>query len=100
MIFAWKQDEKGRNIMIVKNNLSLGYDLSDNVIITIPKSYIRNIEQNILLKSIEKLIESATRKINRSEGWIGDSAADIAGVGKSGVKDGSVHHDRYIYGLE
>ncbi len=86
--------------MIVKNNLSLGYDLSDNVIITIPKSYIRNIEQNILLKSIEKLIESATKKINRSEGWSGDSAADVAGMGKSGVKDGSVHHDRYIYGLE
>jgi len=64
--------------MIVKNNLSLGYDLSDNVIITIPKSYIRNIEQNILLKSIEKLIESATKKINRSEGRSGDSAADVA----------------------
>lgn len=46
------------------------------------------------------LIESATKKINRSEGWSGDSAADVAGMGKSGVKDGSVHHDRYIYGLE
>ncbi|OQX02136.1 MAG: hypothetical protein BWK80_58590 [Desulfobacteraceae bacterium IS3] len=26
--------------------------------------------------------------------------ADVAGMGKSGVKDGSVHHDRYLYALE
>ncbi len=61
--------------MMIKDNFNLSYDLSGNLIITIPKVYI-------------------------SEDWSGDSAADIAGICESDVNDGSVNHDRYIYGLE
>ncbi|MBF0228538.1 MAG: hypothetical protein HQK63_02930 [Desulfamplus sp.] len=87
--------------MILKDNLNITYDLSGNLILTIPKFYINNIDQNILLKSVERLIRSATDKITiSSNGWQGDSAADIVGICKSDVNDGSVSHDNYIYGLE
>jgi len=86
--------------MIVKNNFSLSYDLSGNLIITVPKSYIQNTGKNVLLKSLERLISSAAEKINLPDGWKGDSAADVVGICESDVNDGSVHHDKYIYGLE
>ena len=86
--------------MMIKDNFSLSYDLSGNLLLTIPKSYIQNTDQEILLKSVERLIRSATKKMNFSNDWKGDSAADVAGICESGVNDGSVHHDRYIYGLE
>jgi len=86
--------------MIIKDNFNLSYDLSGNLVLTIPKFYIRNTERNILLKSVERLIRSATEKISLSGDWNGDPAADIVGICESDVNDGSVHHDRYIYGLE
>jgi len=88
--------------MIITDNLHLSYDLSGNLIITIPKSYVQNseTEREILLKAIAKLINLASRKVNRSEEWKGDSASDVIGICKSNINDGSVHHDRYIYGLE
>jgi hypothetical protein len=86
--------------MIIKDNFSLNYDLSGNLILTIPKLYIQNTDRNILLKSVERLIMSATEKTSFLDDWNGDPAADIVGICKSDVKDGSVHHDRYIYGLE
>jgi len=49
--------------MIIKDNFNLSYDLSGNLVLTIPKFYIRNTERNILLKSVERLIRSATEKI-------------------------------------
>ncbi|MCP4344254.1 MAG: hypothetical protein GY795_01850 [Desulfobacterales bacterium] len=85
--------------MMIKDNFNLSYDLSGNLIITIPKVYIQNTEQNILLKSVERLINSEIRKINISGDWSGDSAADIAGICESDVNGSSVNHDRYIYGL-
>ncbi len=85
--------------MMITDNLNLNYDLSGNLIITIPKSYIQNTEEEILLKSIEKLINLAMKEVNSEEGWIGDSAVDVVGICKSNVNDGSVHHDRDIYGL-
>ncbi len=86
--------------MIIKDNFSLSYDLSGNLVLTIPKLYIQNTDRNILFKSIERLIISATEKTSFSDDWNGDPATDIVGICKSDVKDGSVHHDRYIYGLE
>ncbi len=86
--------------MIIKNNFNLSYDLSGNLVLTIPKFYIRNTDQNVLLKSVERLIRSATEKTTLSSNWKGDSAADIVGICESDVNDGSVDHDRYIYGSE
>ena len=68
--------------------------------IHISKFYIRNTDQNVLLKSVERLIRSATEKTTLSSNWKGDSAADIVGICESDVNDGSVDHDRYIYGSE
>lgn len=85
---------------MIKDNFNLSYDLSGNLVLTIPKSYMQNTDRNILLKSIEKLIRSATEKVNLPNEWKGDSAADVVGICQSDVNDGSVHHDRYIYGLE
>ncbi len=86
--------------MIIKDNFNLSYDLSGNLVLTIPKFHIRNTDRNILLKSVERLIRSATEKMTFSDDWDGDPAADIVGICRSDVNDGSVHHDRDIYGLE
>ncbi|OQY57750.1 MAG: hypothetical protein B6245_15460 [Desulfobacteraceae bacterium 4572_88] len=85
--------------MLIKNNFNLSYDLSGNLILTIPKPYIQNIELRTLLKSVESLIRSETEKATPTAGWKGDLAADVAGICESGVGDGSVNHDRDIYGL-
>ena len=85
--------------MLIKDNFNLSYDLSGNLIITIPKAYIRNTGQEILLKSVQRMIDSAIRKEKISESWNGDPAADVVGICKSDADDGSVHHDRDIYGL-
>ncbi len=85
--------------MLIKDNFNLSYDLSGNLIITIPKAYIRNTGQKMLLKSVQRMIDSAIRKEKISESWNGDPAADIVGICKSDADDGSVHHDRDIYGL-
>jgi len=58
----------------------VSYDLSGNLVLTIPKFYIRNTERNILLKSVERLIRSETEKISLSGDWNGDPAADIVGI--------------------
>lgn len=86
--------------MIIKDNFNLSYDLSGNPVLTIPKFHIRNTDRNILLKSVERLIISATEKMTFSDDRDGYPAADIVGICKSDVNDGSVHHDRYIYGMD
>ncbi len=86
--------------MIIKENCNLSFDLSGNLLLTIPKSYLQNVEQEVLLKSVERLINSAKKKITSSNDWNGDSAADIVGICASSTNDGSVQHDRDIYGLE
>lgn len=86
--------------MIVKDNFNLSFDLSGNLLLTIPKSYLQNADQETLLKSVERLIRSAKKKINFSSEWSGDSAVDVVGICESNMNDGSVHHDRDIYGLE
>lgn len=85
--------------MLIKSNFNLSYDLSGNLILTIPKPYIQNIEMRTLLKSVENLIRSETEKADPTAGWKGDSAANVAGICGSDVNDGSVNHDRDIYGL-
>ncbi len=85
--------------MLIKDNFNLSYDLSGNLIITTPKSYIRNTGQEMLFKSVRRMLDSAIRKQDISESWNGDPAADIVGICKSDADDGSVHHDRDIYGL-
>jgi len=85
--------------MIIKDNFSLSYDLSGNVIITIPKSYLQHTAYEVLLKSVVKMIDSAIKDMNNSADWDGDSAADVAGICESDINDGAVHHDRDIYGL-
>ncbi|MBF0121688.1 MAG: hypothetical protein HQK79_22890 [Desulfobacterales bacterium] len=86
--------------MMIKDNFNLSYDLSGNLILTIPKSYFQNTEQKTLLKSVARLIRSETKKINISADWNGDSATDIVGICASDLSDGSIQHDKYIYGLE
>jgi hypothetical protein len=71
--------------MIVKENFNLNFNLSGNIMLTIPKSYLQNADQETLL--------------NFTSDWNGDSAADIVGICESSTNDGSVHHDRDIYGL-
>lgn len=66
--------------MIVKDNFNLSFDLSGNLLLTIPKSYLQNTDQETLLKSVERLIISAKKKINFSNDWKGDSAADVVGI--------------------
>lgn len=85
--------------MIINDNFNLSFDLSGNLLLTIPKSYLQNADQETLLKSVERLIRTAREKINFSNDWSGDSAADVVGICESGTNDGSVHHDRDIYGL-
>ncbi|MGR0482780.1 MAG: hypothetical protein ACTFAL_15640 [Candidatus Electronema sp. V4] len=85
---------------MIKDNFNLSFDLSGNLLLTIPKSYLQNADQKTLLKSVERLIRSARKKINFSSDWNGDSAADVVGICESNMNDGSVHHDRDIYGLE
>jgi hypothetical protein len=84
---------------MIANSLSLTYDLSGNMIITVPKSYLQDSGQKILLKSLEKIISSAVKKTDVSEDWDNDPAADVVGICKSDTDNGSVSHDRYIYGL-
>ncbi len=45
------------------------------------------------------MIDSAIRKENISESWNGDPAAELVGICKSDADNGSVHHDRDIYGF-
>lgn len=84
---------------MIANSITMGYDLSGNMIITVPKSYLQNAGEKILLKSLEKIISSEVQKTDASEDWNNDPAADVVGICKSDTDDGSVSHDRYIYGL-
>lgn len=43
--------------------------------------------------------KSETEQMQTSHGWDGDPAADVIGICSSAINDGSVHHDRDIYGL-
>lgn len=85
---------------MIKDNFNVAYDLSGNLLLTIPKSYIQNADQDTLLRSVERLLKSAKKKVTSRNNWQGDSAADIIGIGESGVSNGSVDHDRDIYGPE
>ena len=85
---------------MIKDNLNVTYDLSGNLLLTIPKSYIQNADQDTLLQSVERLLKSAKKKVTSQNNWKGDSAADIVGIGESGVTNGSVDHDSVLYGLE
>jgi hypothetical protein len=85
--------------MMVKENFNLSFDLSGNLLLTIPKSFFQNADQQTLLKAVERLITSAKEKINFLDDWSNDSAADVVGICESNKNDCSVHHDRDIYGL-
>jgi hypothetical protein len=85
--------------MIVEDNFNLSFDLSGNLLLTIPKSYFQNADQQTLLNAVERLIKSAKEKIIFSDDWSSDSAADVVGICESSTNDGSIHHDRDIYGL-
>ena len=86
-------------IIMIKDNFNLSFDLSGNLLLTIPKSYFQNADQQTLLKAVERLIKSAKEKIIFPDDWSSDSAADVVGICESNMNDGSVHHDRDIYGL-
>lgn len=86
--------------MIINDNFNLSFDLSGNLLLKIPKSYFQNADQQTLLKAVERLIKSAREKIVFPDDWSSDSAADVVGICESSMNDGSVYHDRDIYGLE
>ncbi|MCI5130511.1 MAG: hypothetical protein D3904_03075 [Candidatus Electrothrix sp. EH2] len=85
---------------MIKDNLNIAYDLSGNLLLTIPKSYIQNADQDTLLQSVERLLKSAKKKVAAQNNWKGDSAAEIVGIGESGVTNGSIDHDNVLYGPE
>jgi len=83
--------------MIAKKSFNLTYDTFGNMVIKIPKYYSQNIEENSLIMTIEKYIKSETDKKTFLKTWEGDSAAGVVGICNSG-KNGSVNHDKDIYG--
>ncbi len=84
--------------MIIQDHLHVSYDMSGNVIITIPKVYFQDTEKRVLLQSIDQLIQVEKNTMNRPNTWSNDSASALVGIGQSDISDGSVHHDQYIYG--
>lgn len=86
--------------MIIQDNFTLNYDLSGNLVLTIPKSYLRNTEQERLLETVEKVLKSESEKIRSVASWEEDPALDIVGMGQSNMNDGSIIHDEHLYGGE
>jgi len=84
--------------MIINDNFGISYDLSGNLVITIPKSSFQSINLSFILESVEKMIKSAIKSACKTD-WKNDSASDIVGICKSEIHNGSTHHDQYIYGL-
>jgi hypothetical protein len=85
--------------MIINDNFGISYDLSGNLVITIPKSSFQSLNLSFILESVEKKIKLAIKTVYKSEGWKNDSASDLVGICKSEIHNGSTHHDQYIYGL-
>ncbi len=80
--------------------INIGYDRTGNLNIIIPESRIRHFEKESLIKSIECAIEASEVLKITSDNWEDDPARDIVGICESHVSDGSVNHDKYLYGLE
>ena len=85
--------------MIINDNFGIRYDLSGNLVITIPKSSFQNLNLSFILESVEKMIKLAIKTVCKPDGWKNDSASDLVGICKSDIHNGSINHDQYIYGL-
>ncbi len=55
-------------------------------------------EKKSMNQLIREAIEMSLADVPRSEGPEKDSFEDIIGIAKSGIKDASSKHDRYLYG--
>lgn len=53
----------------------------------------------LVREAVEQILKSGVQKIDRKE-FENDSFFKIIGLGKSGIKDGSINHDRYLYGAK
>jgi len=55
-------------------------------------------EKKSMNQLIREAIEISLADVSRSDGREKDSFEDVIGIAKSGTKDGSSKHDRYLYG--
>jgi hypothetical protein len=55
-------------------------------------------EKKSMNQLIREAIEISLADVSRSQGREKDSFEDVIGIAKSGTKDGSSKHDRYLYG--
>ncbi len=54
-------------------------------------------EKKSMNQLIREAIETSLADIPRSEGREKDSLENIIGIGRSGIRDASSKHDRYLY---
>jgi len=55
-------------------------------------------EKKSMNQLIREAIEMSLTDASRSEGREKDSLEDVIGIGRSGIRDASSKHDRYLYG--
>ncbi|HIH12380.1 TPA: hypothetical protein HA242_01530 [Candidatus Woesearchaeota archaeon] len=71
------------------------YNEKGDLVITIPKRIAKKYENRIIGGLLEGVVSA---KKSKTAKWEGDSIRDIIGIYSSGIKDGSLKHDKYIYG--
>ena len=55
-------------------------------------------ERKSVNQMIREAIEISLAAAPRPEGLEEDAFEDVIGIGSSGIKDGSLRHDQYLYG--
>jgi hypothetical protein len=86
----------GDNDMSTKQTILMQYDQDGDLHITIPRGVLKKFEESGLFQAIRGLQKDAAKR--RRHSWEGDSISRIIGMAHSGISDGSLHHDLYLYG--
>ncbi len=79
----------------MKTSTIIKYNEKGDLVITIPKRIAKKYEDKIIVHLFED-IEKA--KHHKTIKWENDPIKDIIGICESGVSNGSIKHDKYLYG--
>lgn len=80
----------------MKTSTIIKYNEKGDLVITIPKRIAKKYEDKIIVHLFENIEKAKHHKTAKAK-WEKDPIKDIIGICESGVSNGSIKHDKYLY---
>ena len=74
------------------------YDEHGDLLIRVPKRLVKRFEENMIFLALENMVGQVAKTRMAKSDYEKDPIWGIVGIGESDVTNGSINHDKYLYG--